>query len=206
MKRLLNAIVLTACFIFVSPLVLLARMGTGIFGSDELFAFGSQCVSLIPSRLGSKCRVVYYFFTLEEFHLDTFILFGTLFPHSRTRMGRRCAVGEYAIIGESDIGHRVGISSKVSIIAGRYQHNFTDITKGVFDTEPVFERITIGDDVFLGEACIVMANVGEKSIIGAGAVVVKDIPPYCIAVGNPARVVKRRTPDSGWEPVHAEDR
>lgn len=37
-----------------------------------------------------------------------------------------------------------------------------------------------------------MANIGQRSIIGAGSVVVKDIPEYSVAVGNPARVIKSR--------------
>ncbi len=201
MKRVLKAIITAVCFVVVLPLILLANIVRKGFGSDSFFVAGSQIVSLLPGKIGSVCRVVYLRFTLEEFHLDSFILFGTFFPHWKTRVGRQAAFGEYAIVGESIIGDRVGISSKVSIIAGRYQHNFTDTTKGVFDTEPVFDCITIGDDVFIGEAAIVMANVGEWSIIGAGAVVVKDIPPYSIAVGNPARVIKQREPDGDWMPV-----
>jgi acetyltransferase-like isoleucine patch superfamily enzyme len=205
MRSILNAIVIGVCLILVGPLILLANIGTRIFNSEEFFVFGSQCVSLIPSKLGTKCRTAYYWGTLEEYHLDTFVLFGTLLPHSKTRIGHHCKIGEYAIVGYSHLGANVGVCSKVSIIAGRYQHNFTDTTKGVFDTEPVFECITIGDDVFLGEASIIMANVGEKSIIGAGGVVVKDIPPYSIAVGNPARVIKTRQPDGDWTAVARND-
>ena len=53
-------------------------------------------------------------------------------------------------------------------------------------------RITIGNDVWLGAGVIVLPGItiGECSVIGAGAVVTKDIPPYSIAVGNPARVIK----------------
>ncbi len=52
--------------------------------------------------------------------------------------------------------------------------------------------ITIGDNVWLGGGVIVLPGVtiGENSVIGAGAVVTKDIPANCVAVGNPARVIK----------------
>lgn len=52
--------------------------------------------------------------------------------------------------------------------------------------------IVIGDYVFIGARCVILKGVtiGEKSIIAAGSVVVKDIPPNCIAGGNPAKVIK----------------
>ena len=56
----------------------------------------------------------------------------------------------------------------------------------------------IGNDVWIGQNVTIMpgVNVGDGCIIGANAVVAKDIPPYSIAVGNPARVVKRRFDDN----------
>lgn len=55
------------------------------------------------------------------------------------------------------------------------------------------EDVTIGDGCWIGEKVCVLSGVtiGKKSVIGAGSVVTKDIPEYCIAVGNPAKVIKR---------------
>lgn len=55
-------------------------------------------------------------------------------------------------------------------------------------------QIVIGSDVWIGSDVIIMGGVtiGNGAIIGAGAVVAKDIPPYAVAVGNPARVIKYR--------------
>ena len=52
--------------------------------------------------------------------------------------------------------------------------------------------VSIGDHVFVGTRSIICkgVNIGEKSLIAAGSVVTKDIPPYCIAGGNPCRVIK----------------
>ena len=51
--------------------------------------------------------------------------------------------------------------------------------------------IHIEDDVFIGARCIILKGVriGHGSVIGAGSVVTKDIPPMCIAAGNPARII-----------------
>lgn len=66
-------------------------------------------------------------------------------------------------------------------------HNFGE---GDPDDRP----ITIGSDVWIGADVIILPGVtiGHGAIVGAGAVVSRNVPPYAVAVGNPARVVKRR--------------
>jgi len=56
------------------------------------------------------------------------------------------------------------------------------------------EPVLIGDDVWIGIGAIILQGIriGRGSIIGAGAVVTRDIPPYSIAMGTPARVTGSR--------------
>ncbi|HHE74419.1 MAG TPA: acyltransferase, partial [Desulfobacteraceae bacterium] len=73
------------------------------------------------------------------------------------------------------------------------------------DWHDIYNRTTMGktapvdiaDNVWVGEGAIVCkgVSIGENSIVGAGSVVVNDIPPGCISAGNPARIVKRLDPD-----------
>jgi acetyltransferase-like isoleucine patch superfamily enzyme len=69
---------------------------------------------------------------------------------------------------------------------------------GGFNADAVTKgSITIGHDVWVGQSALILSGVsiGTGSVIGAGAVVSRSIPPYSIAVGNPARVVRRRFSD-----------
>lgn len=63
------------------------------------------------------------------------------------------------------------------------------------------KKVHIGHDVWLGHNVVVMGGVtiGNGAVIGSGAIVTKDIPPYAIAVGNPARVIKYRFDDKTIE-------
>lgn len=74
-----------------------------------------------------------------------------------------------------------------------------------YDDTFITKDVTIGDNVWLGNRVIVLGGVtiGEGAIIQAGAVVVKDIPPYAIAGGNPATVFKYRDKDH-YETLKAE--
>lgn len=53
--------------------------------------------------------------------------------------------------------------------------------------------VDIGDDVWLGGRCIVLGNVriGRGAVIGAGSLVNRDVPEYCLAVGSPAKVIRQ---------------
>ena len=65
---------------------------------------------------------------------------------------------------------------------------------GLDKKNKIDKPIIIEDDVLIGTRCIIMKGVtiGARSIIGAGSVVTKDIPPYSVAVGVPAKVIKQR--------------
>lgn len=192
MKQIIKNIIRFIAPIIVSPLIIISKIGIHLFRSTSLFSTCSQIVSLLPGKIGTEIRSAYYRFTLDGFGENSTIGFGTLFSKNKTKIGRGCIIGAHAIIGYAEIGDNVGIGSKTSILSGRYQHNFTDHEKGVFEKEGAFSCLFIGKDVVIGEQSVIMANIGEKTVIGAGSVVVKDIPPFSVAVGNPARVVKNR--------------
>jgi phosphonate metabolism protein (transferase hexapeptide repeat family) len=74
---------------------------------------------------------------------------------------------------------------------------------GEIDEAEFFEwrrghRVLIGHDVWIGHGAIVLPgrNVGTGAVVGAGAIVTKDVPAYTIVAGNPARIIKRRFPET----------
>lgn len=72
---------------------------------------------------------------------------------------------------------------------------FFNAELGIVDTNPEFLPLHIGNDVWLGHNSIIMpevATIGDGAVVGAGAVVNKNVPPYAVVVGNPARVVRYR--------------
>ncbi len=118
----------------------------------------------------------------------------------RTYIGHRAHI---IACGPMRIGRDVVIADGVYITDNF--HGYADVRRPIFP-QPLTHPgpVTIEDEVWLGERACVMPNVtiGRHSVIGANAVVTKDIPPYSVAVGAPARVIKIYDPTSArWEKV-----
>lgn len=133
----------------------------------------------------------------------TSLMHGTIFhvfnyrdlPHAGIHVGKNCFFGEYTCIrgqGGVRIGDGVYTGTQVQIAA--VNHVYTDPDTLIKDQGITAEGITIEDDVWLGSNVIVVdgVTIGKGSVVGAGAVVTKDLPPYSVAVGMPARVIKDR--------------
>ena len=67
------------------------------------------------------------------------------------------------------------------------------------------QRVSIGHDTWLGHRAIIMPGVriGNGAVVGSGAIVTHDVPPYAIVVGAPARVLRYRFPDAIWRAIEA---
>lgn len=94
--------------------------------------------------------------------------------------------------GEIVIGDDVLIGPMTIFRASN--HNFDSIDLPIRKQGHTAGKIVIENNVWIGANVIVLPNVkiGESSIIGAGSIVTKDIPPFSIAVGNPAKVIRTR--------------
>lgn len=84
-------------------------------------------------------------------------------------------------------------------------HEFTNTDKAI-KHQPVktLKKVTIGEGAWLGQnVCVLGASVGKGSVVGANSVVTNDLPDYCVAVGSPARVVKKYNSNlCVWEKVN----
>lgn len=113
-------------------------------------------------------------------------------------IGEDCTVQIYSVLvgvrdgGPITIGNQVHIAPHVMMFAASHKFADTDIPicKQGVEAAP----ITIEDDVWVAGNVVITAGVriGHGSVIGAGAVVTKDIPPWSVAVGVPARVIRTR--------------
>jgi len=147
----------------------------------------TQLLAVVPGMPGVYLRAAYYRFALTSCSWEVHIGFGSIFSHRDAILGGRVSMGNYCIIGHARIGSGARIGSRVSIPSGKRQH-FDD--QGRLASIDRFEQVRIGENVWIGEGAIVMADVGNECVISAGAVVVQPITDNHLAGGNPARILK----------------
>lgn len=122
-------------------------------------------------------------------------------------------IGRYSYVGLNnwvciaDVGQFCSFATNVNIGLGNHTMNylstspiFTEPNNGTGaswttkDCSKPFLRSKIGNDVWIGTGAMVIGgvNIGDGAVIAAGAIVTKDVPPYAIVAGNPARVIRYR--------------
>lgn len=107
-------------------------------------------------------------------------------------IGNNSLVGmSNVIIGPVTIGDNVILAQ--NIVASGLNHEYADPTIPIMSQKVTTAQITIEDDCWIAANVVITAGVtiGKHSVVAAGAVVTKNIPPYSVAVGNPARVIKK---------------
>lgn len=125
-----------------------------------------------------------------------------------SNIGSYSYISPHTVLVHAQIGKYCSIGSNCSI--GLANHTFTFLSTSPIFTEQknstgfswveknlvtdIYTPIKIGHDVWIGSNVTIMGGVkiGDGAIIGTGAIVTKDIPPYAVAVGVPAKVIKYR--------------
>lgn len=110
------------------------------------------------------------------------------------KIGKHCQINEDVYIQSAEIGDYVLIAQRVAILSVTHRMDRLDVSikmQGATDSEPV----KIESDVWIGRNAVIMPGItiGKGAVVGAGAVVTKNVPSYAIVGGVPAKIIKYRT-------------
>lgn len=164
--------------------------GTGEFRPEQLAQVGPDCVFeagvlvFHPENvaLGRNVYVGHYSI-LKGYH------------RNRLEIGDESWVGQQCFLHAAAglfIGRQVGIGPGVKILTSRHAESPRE--RPIFEAPLEFLPVTIEDGADLGVGAIIMPGVtiGRGAQVGAGAVVTRDVPPYAIVAGAPARLLRER--------------
>lgn len=154
----------------------------------ELEVYLLHIVGSIPSHLFR--RGAYWIVGIKIGKGSTVHMHTRFYDPKRISIGQDSIIGEYAVLDGRDnltIGNHVDIASNVMIYNSQH-----DISSETF--EAVSGPVTVEDYVFIGPRAIVLPNViiGRGAVIAAGAVVTKDVAPFTIVGGVPAKEIGER--------------
>jgi len=186
LKKLFLLVVLPAYLVFL--LLSLASKG------DSAFQGFSQLLSLFPGKIGIYLRAAFYHLACPATSDNISIGFLTILSHRDTSIAEGVYIGPQGNIGKCSIGKNTLLGSGVHILSGKNQHDFSDLTKPIQQQGGTFTKINIGEDCWLGNGAIIMADVANQCIVAAGSVLTKNtaVEP-AIYAGNPAQQLKTRT-------------
>ncbi len=170
----------------ILPMAILARR------SDFAFRTCSELLAVVPYVFGIIVRGEFYRWTLRQMGDNVSIGFGTIFFYRDVSIGSNVLIGNYNVIHHCDFGSYVLTADHCQFLSGSRYHNFDRIDTPMALQGGRLRRIQIHDDCWIGANCVVMNDLHEGSVTGAGSIVTRTIPPYSIAAGNPARVIRSR--------------
>ncbi len=118
------------------------------------------------------------------------------FPES----GAKLSIGRYCSIAD-DVNIMLGGNHRLDFVTTYPFGAMTGVwpeAQGLEGYAATRGDVTIGNDVWLGSGCMILSGVtiGDGAVVAARAVVTKDVPPYGVAGGNPARLIRRRFDDA----------
>ena len=170
--------------------------------------FQSACLAIIHRdknlRVGAftTCKNVQFGHWNRLYHLVrlsnvalgdcTYIATGTRIANAT--IGKFCSVGPGIRIGLGLHPSKEYVSTHPAFYSSQRKAQITFTNRNLFEEE---RQIVIGNDVWIGQSALVMdgLNIGDGAIVGAGAVVTRDVPPYAIVGGVPAKTIRFRFSD-----------
>ena len=108
-----------------------------------------------------------------------------------------CKILDYAYfdgVGGITIGRCTIVAPKCTILTSNHKYDEKEIEMLPFNNQNIIKEVIIGDYCWIGRSVIILPGVkiGKASIVAAGSVVTKNVEPYSVVGGNPAKVIKYR--------------
>lgn len=194
MREFAKACARILALLVVAPALVSYAVRSGFLGPDRALEGSSQALGLVPGLFGDYLRRAFLARVLGRCSSSATIQFGTLFSQTGARLDDRVYVGPRCHLGLVHLQKDVLLAAGVHVPSGGATHGIDDLERPIREQPGGRALVTIGEGAWVGSAAVVLADVGRHCVIGAGSVVTKPIPDFCVAAGVPARVIRRRGP------------
>lgn len=168
-----------------------------IGGLKNLFNPAVSLLSLIDSTsVVNRKAKIYQFVKIFRSKIGAYTYIGRNTDIVCAKVGKFCSIASDCHIGMGT--HTLNYISTSSIFTEKHNATGFDwISNSSLEKVDPYKPVTIGNDVWIGLRVMVLGGVtiGDGAVVGAGAIVTKDVPPYAVVGGVPARIIKYRFPN-----------
>lgn len=169
-----------------------------LFWGNSFGSFGKGSIIVFPRVFNPK-----YIYIGKNCCINDKVWLASTGSNSKLIIGDRVRIGRFSeIFAIQSITIEDGVIMAENTYISDNTHSFDNVNIPIRDQKILpLKNVVVGQGTWIGRnACIMGCKIGRNCVIGAGSIVNKDIPDYCVAVGSPARIIKRYNPQSGhWE-------
>lgn len=188
-------------FLFRNPFTLYLKYTFNCYRLQKMYKDSQLEIGYMCNIIGCKfgfSNTIYDNATLIKTVLGDYTYVGSSTRISNTTIGKFCSIGPDVIICPGKHPTKTFVSTHPSFYSVNRQVRDYFCDKNYFEES---SPVSIGNDVWIGARVIIVdgVNIGDGAIIATGAIVTKDVPPYAIIAGMPAKVIKYRFEDSEIE-------
>lgn len=192
MRASIKAAARAVATIAILPQLASFKIRAALIGDNRALVGSSQMLSLVPGLAGQYLRRAFLARVLRGGCASSAAIeFGTLFSQIDARIDENVYIGPRCHLGHVHLERDVLLAAGVHVPSGPHTHGM-DVSAPMHDQPGSLRVVRIGAGSWIGSNAVVLADVGQHTIVGAGAVVTHPLPDHVIAAGVPARVVKRR--------------
>jgi virginiamycin A acetyltransferase len=195
-KAMLKAAARAAAQIAIAPVLPMFALRTALLGRDRALEGSIQWLSLIPGLPGQYIRRAFLSHALDSCHATAVVEWGTTISRAGCRFDEHAYIGPACRLGLVHIGRDALIAAGVHIPSGPSTHQMDDLSRPIRLQGRAEQLVCIGAGAWIGEAAVIMADVGADAVVGAGAVVTRPVPPRAIVAGVPAKIIRFRGGDA----------
>jgi virginiamycin A acetyltransferase len=193
MKELLKDTAFAAATVAAVPALISFFVRSRLFGRDRALEGSSQALGLVPGIVGQYVRRAFLCRVLARCHRSVTVEFGTLFSSADARLDERVYIGPRCHLGLVHLEADVLLGAGVHVPSGGHIHAIDDVDTPIREQAGVRSLVRVGTGSWIGSAAVVLADVGRRTVIAAGAVVTRPVPDEVVAAGVPARVIRDRS-------------
>ena len=193
MREVVKSLARGLATLAAAPALLSYAVRRRLLGEARAFEGSMQALAQLPGLQGQYLRRAFLSRT-AQCAASACVQFGALFSDPRVRIDDHVYIGPRCHLGWVHLERDVLLAAGVHIPSGSTTHGIDDLDRPIREQVGSRTLVRVGEGTWVGDAAIIMADVGAHCVIGAGSVVTRPIPDYSVAAGVPARVLRSRRP------------